>query len=94
MAHYFRNLYHIVKIVDESEEIDEGDKYSYIQILRAQLSSYEIVLLAYNGLTEKGEKFKYYINTYFLLHNMDSADEVVEPNILKEQYPHLREVLK
>ncbi|RPK31443.1 putative phage abortive infection protein [Paenibacillus xylanexedens] len=94
MGHYFRNLYHIVRFIHETEEINNNEKYSYIRILRAQLSSYEIVLLAYNGLSEKGANFKEYINLYLLLDNLDSAEFVAALDVLREHYPQLRNVLK
>ncbi|WP_342478978.1 putative phage abortive infection protein [Paenibacillus sp. FSL H7-0350] len=94
MGHYFRNLYHIVKYIHESNEIDDKEKERYIKILRAQLSAYEIVLLAYNGLTEIGKGFKQLIIDYKLLNNLDSADDVAGPDILKRNYEHLENVMK
>jgi hypothetical protein len=67
-GHYFRNLYHIIKFVDDSS-ID--DKKRYTSLVRAQLSSYEHILLHYNGLSEYGvKKFKPLIEQYALLENM------------------------
>jgi hypothetical protein len=48
LAHYFRNLYQIIKFVDES---GISDKKRYTSIVRAQLSTYEHILLHYNGLS-------------------------------------------
>lgn len=56
VGHYFRTLYNIVKFVDRSPV---EDKQTYINILRAQLSSSELNLLFYNCLSEYGsQKFK------------------------------------
>jgi len=55
---YFRQLYHIVKMVVTSQiMVDEKDKYEYVKILRTQLSDYEQVLLYYNSLTNVGKKW-------------------------------------
>jgi len=72
LSHYFRTLYHIIKFIDESEI---KDKRKYISITRAQLSSYEQVLLYYNCIHPNGNKrFKSLIEKYSLLHNIDSNE--------------------
>ena len=68
IGHYFRNLYHIIKYVHESKE---SDKDFYAHLVRAQLSSSELLLLFYNCLGTKGnEKFKPLAERYSLLENM------------------------
>lgn len=72
-GHYFRNLYRIIKIIDEqdfhsqSEEEEFKIKYSYSSIVRSQLSDYEIYWMYYNGMYDYGEKFKPLIEDYALL---------------------------
>ncbi|AKE15665.1 putative phage abortive infection protein [Bacillus cereus] len=65
IGHYYRNLYRIVKLIqnttfdNESQERDNEEKRKYRGILRAQLSSFELLMLFYNiSYSEKGEKFK------------------------------------
>lgn len=71
IGHYFRNLYNTVKFVDLS---DTPDKRLYTNLIRAQLSSYELVLLFYNTLSELGcQKFKPLIEKYTLLKTLDEA---------------------
>src|SRR5690606_27107941 len=71
MSHYFRTIYHIIKFVDKSEI---ENKKQYISIARAQLSSYEQILIFYNCLHENGnEKFKPLIEKYALFKNIDSS---------------------
>jgi hypothetical protein len=102
LGHYFRNLYHIVRIIDESIIISDSDKEDYMKILRAQLSNYELVLLAYNGISPQGEKFYPLINTYELLKNIDlelnQTDEfrktIIDHILLIAAYPHLETVYK
>jgi hypothetical protein len=45
LSHYFRTFYHIIKFIDNSTI---NNKLQYIAIARAQLSSFEQVLLFYN----------------------------------------------
>lgn len=69
LGHYFRNLYHIIKFIDESKI---NNKKRYTNFVRAQLSAGELALLFFNCLTELGnEKFKPLIEKYSLLKNMD-----------------------
>jgi len=71
LSHYFRTLYHIIKFIDNSEIQTKGH---YTSIARAQLSSYEQILLFYNCLHENGnEKFKPLIEKYALFKNIDSS---------------------
>ena len=68
VGHYFRTLYNIVKFIDRSQ-VEE--KQTYINILRAQLSSSELNLLFYNCLSNYGnQKFKRYVHQFGLLENM------------------------
>jgi len=69
VGHYFRTLYNIVKYIDVS---DMENKQKYMSILRAKLSSNELLLLFYNCIHMVGsEKFKPLIEKYALLENMD-----------------------
>lgn len=70
LGHYFRTLYNIVKFIDRSE-LTRDDKHFYIRLLRAQLSSHELLLLFYNGVSPWGvEKFNPLMREYRLLKNM------------------------
>lgn len=72
LHHYFRNMYYVVDYIDNAEGISDTEKRFYASLFRAQLSSYEIALLFYNGITEIGEeKFKRLIERYSLLRNLD-----------------------
>jgi len=101
LGHYFRNLFHIVKYIDNSK-LHKKEKINFIKMLRAQLSNYEILLLAYNGLSEYGEGFKPLIEQYELLKNLNCEDNlsasyikrIVDLNIWADQYPHLIKIYK
>jgi len=67
-SHYFRNLYRIIKFIDQS---DSDEKQRYADILRAQLSPQEMLMLFYNGLTYHGDKkMKPLMEKYELLKNI------------------------
>jgi hypothetical protein len=71
LGHYFRNLYHIIKFIDESEI---ENKKRYTNFVRAQLSSGELALLFYNCLSVFGyDKFKPLVEKYALLKNRDPS---------------------
>ena len=68
-GHYFRLMYNIVKFIATSEA---ENKQTYINILRAQLSSSELNLLFYNCISKYGsEKFRPLVEKFGLLENMD-----------------------
>lgn len=82
-GHYYRNLYRIVKYVNESDLLDDLAKKEFRGILRAQLSSYEIMMLFYNVMySEKGKKFKEqlleknFFDDHLLLEELVWNDEV------------------
>jgi hypothetical protein len=84
IGHYFRNLYHILKFIDKSEITD---KRFYTNLVRAQLSTYELVLLFYNCLSQYGfEKAKPLIEKYSLLKSMPQSELIDIPPFRKEEH--------
>jgi Putative phage abortive infection protein len=72
LGHYFRTLYHLIKFVKFSDVVVEyKDKRQYTSLVRAQLSAYELLLLYYNGLSERGKEFKPWIEEFGLLEHLD-----------------------
>lgn len=65
IAHYYRTLYRIFKLINETE-FDKKDKTSYSKIIRAQLSEAELFFINYNACTSYGRKFQPLINEYNL----------------------------
>lgn len=96
LGHYFRNLFYVVRYI-ENCKIRKTDKVEFIKILRSQLSNYEILLLAYNGLHIYGKKFYQYIEKYELLKSLNNETKlpetytkrIIDINVLKQEYPHL-----
>lgn len=65
LGHYFRLLYNIIKLIKSTPNID---KKFYTNIVRAQLSSAELMLLFYNCISELGDKkFKPLVEEFSLL---------------------------
>ncbi len=65
LGYYFCHLYRIIKFVHENKFLTDEEKSNYIDIVRAGLSPYEVVLLFYNGLVFG--KTKIFIEKYKLL---------------------------
>jgi hypothetical protein len=85
LGHYFRSLYHIIKFVHESPEAT--DKRRYTNFVRAQLSSNELAMLFYNGLSPLGaEKMKPLIERYALLKNL-SKERLLSPTHIEFYAP-------
>jgi len=99
LGHYFRNLYYIVRYI-ENCKIRKEEKTEFIKILRSQLSNYELLLLAYNGLHEYGKEFYKYIEEYHLLKSLNNENRlpdtytkrIIDIDILKTAYPHLQKL--
>jgi hypothetical protein len=69
LGHYFRTLYNIFKFIrDGGFELKEQKLYA--NIVRAQLSDFELVMLLYNCLTDRGENFKALAKEFALFDNL------------------------
>lgn len=55
LSHYFRHLYQLVNYVDDQNNLNYNSKYSYVKILRAQITSYEQAILYYNSISSVGD---------------------------------------
>ncbi len=69
IGHYFRSLYHIVKFIDNSKI---ENKKHYTNIVRAQLSGQELIIIFYNCIYFSNLKFKPLIEKYSLLKHLPS----------------------
>lgn len=80
LGHYYRHLYQSFKLLDRSPLIDREKRYDYGKILRAQLSTYEQILLFVNSISSLGKKWELirdnqdykndYISFYQLIKNV------------------------
>jgi hypothetical protein len=72
VGHYFRTLYNIIKFIEKS---DVEDKQTYINIVSAQLSSSELILLFYYCLSRyDSQQFKLCVERFGLLKDMPLAN--------------------
>lgn len=97
IGHYYRNLYRIVKYIreydfssstKEDEDVNNKEQKEYMGILRAQLSSYELLMLFYNiCYSDKGEKFKFLLkSTNFFDNHLVEDDFLWENDIDQLEY--------
>ena len=70
VGHYFRNFYRILKFVDESA-MEVKEKKEYAGILRAQMSSYELLLMFYSTLHPIGDNLKLLVERYQMFNNLE-----------------------
>lgn len=73
---YFRSLYSVFRFV---YSCDHKDRAQFGLVVRSLLSDYELVVLFYNSLSERGEKFKKYIYEFALFDNLEE-DLLVRPD--------------
>jgi hypothetical protein len=65
--------YNLIKFISNSE-ID--DKKFYTDILRAQLSSHELLLLHYNSQSNYGKKILHYLSEFNLLKHLPEGEKI------------------
>ncbi|MEZ5016631.1 MAG: putative phage abortive infection protein [Flavipsychrobacter sp.] len=58
LGHYFRHLFQCYKFINSNNSLLEEEKYYYGKTLRAQLSTYEQVLLFINSVSTLGMKWE------------------------------------
>ncbi|MGA2866659.1 MAG: putative phage abortive infection protein [Verrucomicrobiota bacterium] len=70
LGHYFRTLYQVLRFIADSDCSTEH-KRRYSDLVRAQLSVQELLLLFYNCLSAQGETFKALVVEFGLLEHFD-----------------------
>jgi hypothetical protein len=80
LGHYFRNLYNILKFIDESP-ITNHQKYA--NLLRAQLSSYELLMLFYNCLHPKGRSKFYTLASKYQIFESLPVEQLIANDHIK-----------
>lgn len=83
----FRTLYRLIIWIDSQHEsrLSSAQKWLYISIIRSQLSWIEMCYLYFNGLTNRGNKFKFLVEKYALFDNFTiESDASLE--IIKKYY--------
>lgn len=93
-GHYLRNLYRIYKLIDENNEISEEEKEHFSGIIRAQFSSYEQILIFYNGLSSLGsEKFLPLMYKYDAMEHLNKK-LLIDGQVHYDLYEKLRDNYK
>ena len=64
LGQYFRHLFQSISFVDNRTEMLKGDRESYVKIIRAQLSDYELVLFFINSLSFLGSEWEIGLNSF------------------------------
>jgi Putative phage abortive infection protein len=83
---YFRGLYHFLKFIDLSSPAELKDTYA--NLLRAELSNSELILLATNCLTPRGRGlFAYVLKFGLLKHLVNSVQFINYATYMRELYP-------
>ena len=85
LGHYFRNIYQILRLINSNKSHTKDEKKIYSNILRAQLSTYELGLLLLNCLSDFGkDKHKPLIEKYSLFEHLPILEEI--PSKLYTKY--------
>ncbi|HZZ19903.1 MAG TPA: putative phage abortive infection protein, partial [Opitutaceae bacterium] len=91
LAHYFRNLFQLIKYL--SAHGPSREKLDYADIVRAQLSNHEQALFCLNALTKLGNAWltEHYLDDYQLIKNIPKSffNPLTELD-LKETFPKVR----
>ncbi len=74
LGHYFRNLFNILYFIDNLKD-KEKSKF-YLELLHAQLSNYELVLLYFHCASSNNSEFKILLEKYELLATIPD-DEII-----------------
>lgn len=67
---YFRSLYSVFRFIENS---DHKDSANFGLVVRSLISDYELVLIFYNCLSSRGEKFKRFVYNFALFDNLDPS---------------------
>lgn len=72
LSSYFRNMYNLIKFVDNDKYLNQDEKKDLITIYRAQLSNPELYVLFFNLRSYFGKKWNNnkYVERYELLKNI------------------------
>lgn len=92
LSSYFRNMYNLIKLVDNDKYLSKQEKKNLITIYRAQLSNPELYVLFFNLRSYFGKKWntKGYIEKYEILKNIpkDYCDGYNPEDYYKIEYEY------
>lgn len=70
LSSYFRNMYNLIKLVDENKFLSQQEKKELITIYRAQLSDPELYVLFFHIASGRGKELLIYAKKYELLNDI------------------------
>ncbi len=86
IGYYFRNLFNFCKYIKENsyfKSLDNESKKTYTTLLRAQLSSYELLLLFYNSFGF--EQYIIYIKEFNIFRDIKRLfPDLLDPDLHKD----------
>lgn len=93
LSSYFRGLYHIMGVIENSTLISEKEKYELSKDIRVQMSPQEQILLLVNSLTENGRKWneKGYCIFFKLFRNVNTNEYFEDLDLKKIVYSKIDE---
>ena len=87
-GNYFKNLYLLVTYIND-KKIEGFEREYYIDLIKAQLSKYEILLLAYDCIwiqdKPKGRNFIEFAKEYNLLSSLETVELIISVSNVKHK---------
>lgn len=76
LAHYFKIIYRLIKMIDTNITLSENEKIEYIKIIRSQFTDFELIIMYYNYHSVYGDKSKGLMYKYNLLKHIETVDKI------------------
>lgn len=86
LGHYFRHLFQMVNYVNDNKLFQYQQKYDYVKLLRAQMSTYEQVVFYFNSLSSIGDIWELCISKRFKNNTTPPSDEEIVNKQLVTKY--------
>lgn len=72
IMHYFRHLYHIIKLIHNSS-FDNEKQREYVDIIQAQMSNEELFVMFYNVISYNNREYIKWLDDYHFFENVKSS---------------------
>lgn len=70
LGHYYRHLYQTLTYITSQDFLDDDEKYSYIKMLRAQMSNFEQLHIYYNAISWFPTEWNVFFTEYRFIKNL------------------------
>lgn len=71
---YYKNLFNLISIIHEKDQVEDEEKKYYLRILESQLSPDELLMLFYRTMTKGGRQMRILTKQYSLLKDIRGYD--------------------